>query len=290
MKIFASEYQLGERKGALLKVVFADGLAGFSDCHPWPELGDPPLARQLKKLSQNITTCLTEKALKFARLDALARKNGDSLLKNLDIPKSHCLIMNLNRSTIKEIERALEEGFDTFKVKLGSRLDEELSILDPLMAIPQVKWRLDFNNRLKRSGDLKIKKEGIEFIEDPFPYDKRWHEFPFPIACDRQIDADEKSYHYKVFKPAVEDFKETAKPLVVTSYLGHPLGQAADAYVAGNLAKKYDVRVSGLLSHRVYPPSVFSEQLAASGPLWKSPEGTGFGFDGLLKTLNWVDI
>jgi len=35
------------RRGALLRVVFADEVVGYADCHPWPELGDLPLSDQL---------------------------------------------------------------------------------------------------------------------------------------------------------------------------------------------------------------------------------------------------
>ena len=57
MKIFVSPYELSplrrssnERSGVLVKVEFTDGITGYSDLHPWPELGDPSLKEILEAL------------------------------------------------------------------------------------------------------------------------------------------------------------------------------------------------------------------------------------------------
>jgi o-succinylbenzoate synthase len=293
MKIYFHEYKLSQRKGALLKIDFRDGLTGYADCHPWPELGDLPLEQQLARLGRGQATSLTRQSLKLAEIDAEGRAAGKNLLSPLTIPKSHYLLLNLGVSSKMEVEQALEEGFTHFKVKVGTDFSDEMHFLEPLLEIPNAFWRLDFNNRLK-VDDLPLLEaanvSSIEFIEDPFPYDSSWSEFPFPIALDRQADGHEDFYRYKVFKPSVEDFKETRKPLVVTSNLGHPLGQAADAYIAGKLNDDYNVGICGLLSHRVYSRNLFSEQLSWRGAEWKSPEGTGFGFDELLHTTTWCRL
>ncbi len=287
-QIFFHNYRLSRRSGALLKVIFRDGLTGYGDCHPWPELGDLPLKEQLNCLVDNRTTKLTKQSLKFARIDAEGRGEKKNLLRSLNVPKSHYLLMSLGKNSQKELEQALSEGFEHFKVKLGANLVKELKILSPMLETPRTRWRLDFNNQLKQLTLLKsLENDTIEFVEDPFPYDKRWYEFPFAIAFDRQENPPENAYQYKIVKPAIEAMMESCKPLIVTSYLGHPLGQAADAYAAANLAKQCDVRVCGLLSHRVYPRNLFSERLSWQGPDWKHPEGTGFGFDDLLEGIKW---
>ncbi len=291
MKIFFHIYQLSTRKGALLKVIFKGGLTGYADCHPWPELGDLPLKEQLNCLVDSKTTKLTEQSLKFARIDAEGRCEKKNLLRPLKIPKSHYLLMKLGKNSQKEIEQAFSEGFEHFKVKLGADLEEELTILKPMLKIPRTRWRLDFNNQLKQPALLKtLESDVIEFVEDPFPCDKRWYDFPFAIASDRQENPPENSYKYKIVKPAIEKMIESSKPLIVTSYLGHPIGQAADAFTAASLAKQCDVRVCGLLSHRVYTRNLFSERLSWRGAEWKHPEGTGFGFDDLLEGINWVKL
>jgi O-succinylbenzoate synthase len=51
-ELISINQSLGMRQGALLKIVFADHLVGYADCHPWPELGDIPLAEQVALFSQ----------------------------------------------------------------------------------------------------------------------------------------------------------------------------------------------------------------------------------------------
>ena len=81
MKISFSSYALAaKRQGALLKVEFEEGMIGYADCHPWPELGDVPLQEQLHLLARAEKTALTACALEWALLDATARKVKKPLL------------------------------------------------------------------------------------------------------------------------------------------------------------------------------------------------------------------
>lgn len=275
--IHVHHYTLGDREGALLEV---DG--GYCDVHPWPELGDLPLFKQLNLLKEGTLTPLTKQSLEFARLDAAARKKGRGLLEGVTVPQSHFLIKKLDQDTINLVHQAFDEGFRTFKVKLGKDLPKEITLIKPLLELPQTRWRLDFNGSLCQeflNADLNF--DAIEFCEDP-----GLDEFPLPVAWDRE---EVSHYQYRIVKPAVDDWRSmrTNKPLIFTTYLGHPLGQVADAYVAGVFQCK---EVCGLLSHRVYAPNAFSECLSWSGPEWRSPEGTGFGFDHLLEGLSWQSL
>ena len=74
----------GPRHGALIRVD-----DGFADIHPWPELGDAPLDEQLAMLARGETTPLTRASLKFAAIDAAARRDGRGLFEGLTIPPSH---------------------------------------------------------------------------------------------------------------------------------------------------------------------------------------------------------
>ena len=79
---------------------------------------------------------------------------------------------------------------------------------------------------------------------------------------------------------------------MVTSYLDHPLGQVAAAYVAAQLWAQFPDRLEtcGLLSHLVYQTNEFSEQLCVKEAILIPPEGTGFGFEETLYNQDWRDL
>src|SRR5262249_34567507 len=115
------EYALSpRRRGALIR-----SGSGFADVHPWPELGDEPLERQLDLLRRGETTPLTRRSLELARIDGAARQRGVSLFAGLTIPKSHW---------------PGPDGppeFDTAKIKSIDRIPK------------RVRLRIDFNARLR---------------------------------------------------------------------------------------------------------------------------------------------
>jgi hypothetical protein len=83
------------RSGALLRIERGPGAPGFSDLHPWPELGDLNLNEQLARLKGNAEagrTDLLRRALILADLDREAREKNISAFKGLIIPRSHALI------------------------------------------------------------------------------------------------------------------------------------------------------------------------------------------------------
>lgn len=302
-------YQLSKsthssRTGALLKIEFEKGLVGFTDCHPWEELGDAPLTEQLNLLKEERLTSLTKRSLHFARLDAHARMNGINLFTGLTIPTSHFLIPNLMEWDQKAITTALQQGFTRFKVKLGRNLSQELLQLERLCPlIGNSKLRLDFNLKLLRDQFKLLEpwNKYIDFYEDPFPYDNAYwsslQQSNNTMALDHNSEAAIgaiDSTKVLVIKSAVQDetpFLTHAHPkqrLVFTSYLDHPLGQLTAAFTAAKALQKLpeQVDICGLLSHKVYQPNVFSEQLT-NGPLFIPPPGTGFGFDELLAEQLW---
>lgn len=295
------------RAGALLKVLFEDGLIGYADCHPWVELGDAGLPEQLRLLNEGMLTPLTQRSLHFASLDAKARSEGVSLFSGLTTPRSHLLIPNLEQCDLSMIEGAVQCGFGCFKIKLGKHLTAELTKLKELLDMfPSMACRLDFN--LKLSSDqfayvlqeIAPWKEQIEFYEDPFVFETRaWEALQkrgYSLACDHQSQHTfgfSSAAAVLVLKPAIQDHSgfltNLTQKLVVTSYLDHPLGQMTAAYVAALAQRAAPERVGtcGLLSHTVYQTNEFSAQLECHGPELIPPEGTGFGFDVLLAKQQW---
>lgn len=309
MKIFYSSYTLkgergfGDRQGALLRFAFEDGKLGYADCHPWVGLGDLSLEQQLSLLSQGLLSKLTKRSLLFAKIDAEARLKGINLFSQMVIPPSHWLI------SIPGEE--IPEQFTRIKLKVGHNPSHALSVFNSLPC--HVKVRLDFNGKLSHR-DFKACIESMEawthridFIEDPFPYNSQlWNNiqqcYGVTLACDHRSELrlrNGNSHSISVLKPAIQDeriflHKEgLMHRLVVTSYLDHPLGQLAAAYIAAQLSSQFTDKmdICGLASHTVYHTNVFSEQLQMQGAVLIPPEGgTGFGFDDILEKQNWKQL
>lgn len=286
MKIYSSPYTLTgkfKRHGTLLRVEYTDGSIGYADLHPWPELGDEPLREQWIKLKKGQLTALSSRSLYFAKIDAEARTKKIRLLDGKTVPPSHYL------ATIGE--KIPDEGWTTVKIKI--KRDE----VDALVAyLPKVKQkvRLDCNCSLDLELLQKLEpfREQIEFIEDPAPYTHAsWKSFMDKYSLNFAVDRLRKDildafpHCVNIYKPAVETYTPHPKT-VVTSYLDHPFGQVCAAYEASLLPQQL---VAGLLSHRVYEPNNFSEQLNNHGPSFKAPDGYGFGFDETLESLDWTE-
>lgn len=295
------------REGALIRVVFADGLVGYADCHPWPELGDLPLKEQLKRLGEGRMTSLTARSLAFAKIDAQARAQGVSLWKGLAVPESHLLVTSFLAWDRNHLKEACQQGFKRIKIKIGFDLLKETEHFIRLTkgtSAELCKFRLDFNSKLtKQAFEMFLKAIGdaiqwVDFIEDPFPYHPEdWRTFQeryrVSLACDHHSEQSlrcQGSQDVIVIKPAVQDESlfegNSVFRRVVTSYLDHPLGQLAAAYVA---SRRND-EIHGLLSHLAYEENPFSKELKVVRARLHPLEGKGFGFDRLLENETWQKV
>jgi O-succinylbenzoate synthase len=252
----------GPRQGALLRVG-----VGFADVHPWPELGDLPLDEQLARLARGETTALTRRSLAFAELDGGARQEGRSLFEGLTIPESHWPGADP------------PEAFDTIKLKGIETIPE------------RVRLRIDFNAQLTAAEFVRIAptlpRERIDFVEDPCPYDAAtWRalreQTGLRLALDRGDAAE--GVDVLVVKPAVQEMPKVDIPIVVTSYMDHPVGQFFAAYVAASNSVE---RRCGLFTHVLYENDAFIEPIRAEGARLLPPEGSGVGFGELLERLPW---
>lgn len=314
MKIAVSPYQLdrlvpkGYRQGALLRVTFDDGCIGYADCHPWEEIGDAPLAKQLSLLKEGKRTALTTRALAIARQDGEARSAKRVLVDSSKIPFSHWLTSDLFTWKKEDNHRLIKHGYSHLKFKVGRDVEREISLLNALFPYEGLQLRLDFNERLTMAqfasfleaiGSLT---KHIDFVEDPFPYDAaQWekiqNDYDIRLACDRQAPEAiglTKAAPVLILKPALHDpvdFKKAAgQRIVVTSYVAHPLDQIVSAYAAAEVDPTRTEK-HGLLSHRLYAPLPYSQGLSWETPVftWKD-KGYGFGFDDLLSKESWEFI
>lgn len=318
MKIFYAPYELEthqslsvkssslKKEGALLKVIFDSGMIGYADCFAWPELGDLPLSQQLDHLIQDQYTPVTRCAIEFAKLDAECRFEGKSVFENQAIPTSHFLVTDLFEWNSKDVERITQQGYTHVKLKMGRDINREIECLHALFLNTSLKLRLDFNETLTFTSfhhfltHMQKMRDSIDFIEDPFPFHpSSWTSIQkegWTLACDRE--AQSAFYHPEaasilIVKPAFQPFEKWQKwknhKCIVTSYLGHPLGQVAAAYVAAQI-DPFSSSVHGLLSHHVYRPTPFSRLLNWDDPSFSLPSGHGYGFHQELEELEWISL
>lgn len=263
----------------------SDGV-GYSDLLSWDLFQDPPLNVLMDWLRQGSTHPLLAQTKALAIEDLSARVCGVSLFVGLEVPASHWLCRTFSPA---ELEAAADEGFVCFKLKVS---DDISALAAWFAAVPRgSRVRLDLGSSspavAKAAIEIAERFEGaIDFIEDP----------RLPTRLVRAADRQEsEAAAVQVWKPAREakdSFVTRAQRSprwLVTTYLGHPLGNGAAAYEAAVLNREYPGRLGlgGLLSHRFYAADSFSHRLAPTGPRWQSPGGTGFGFDDLLEKLNW---
>lgn len=295
-----------KREGVLLKVLFDQNIIGYADCHCWPELGDLPVRQQLTLFMQGQPTPLIRSALELAKLDGTCRKNGIPAIQGKHIPRSHFLVNDIFQLTPSHIQKLLEQGYTHLKLKMGRNIEQEVECLYHLFSNSSLKLRLDFNEILSQKMFHqfleKIEKLGeqIDFIEDPFPFNhSQWTKIQqegWVLACDREIY---KGYNQPdaakvlIIKPALQSYREFKPPdrqtSIVTSYLGHPLGQVAAAYIARQIDPDCN-SVHGLLSHHAYQPNSFSKHLNWKSPAFIPPSGIGFGFEQELENQDWIRL
>jgi O-succinylbenzoate synthase len=273
----------------------------------WPELGDSPLEYELDALRDGTPLRLGERALKCIEVDGEARANGVSLFEGLTVPRSHATLAV--SATPSQVYNLHQRGFRVGKIKVVPKLAATVERLTNLASmVPDWKWRVDFNCTLTLDSALKFwdmlsdsMKERIDFVEDPCYYDvETWQKLQdagMPLGYDTPMQ--ESSIPARTSKPMMRLVKparhhSTSGLPVFTTYLDHPLGQCWAAY---NAAKFYtgkpaeEVPLCGLVTHHVYRPNTFSEELGMDiTPEFRVPKGTGLGFDSLLKSLPWKKL
>lgn len=273
MKIFGSRYRhepLPGKKidGLLLRVIFDVGFEGFSDLHPWPQLGDWPLERQIEGLVNGRWSPTVQKSLMFASVDAKARRQNRNLLMGLDWPGT------------RETKIKMTETTDLSQYASRSRL------------------RLDFNGAWSRAEIenwwMKLPiviRQKIDVIEDPYDEEGKCT-IPTEILYSDWID--NPHWGGKIFKPArdfsiYEQSKRRFKKVMFTHSLDHPLGQASAIWEAATFYKRYP-RLKQAGGFGVVKGSAFHEfeqVWSRSSDRLKPTPGLGFGFDSQLRALTW---
>ncbi len=276
-------------EGFLIRV---DG--GFGAVQPWPELGDASLEEQWQALRAGGSTPLLERARFCAAVDGAARREARSLFEGeMEVPRSHATVTGP-----ADFAALRGEGFEKVKLKGSRDWQRVLGQMEAAVAAG-LRLSIDFNGVLGAEDFVGFAKAGsalrpwVDFVEDPVPYEPEvWERLReatgWRLALDRASSDEGGGYDVRVLKPAVDSMATRTGPVLVTSYMDHPLGQTFAAWEAARYAGV--VAGAGLLTHRLFEADAFSQRLSATGPDWNSPGGTGLGFDDLLAALTWIPL
>lgn len=304
----------GAREGALLKVEWGDGVVGYADLHPWPELGDLTLEEQLADLRRGKMSVQVEQCVWLARRDSQLRKEKKNIFEGGEKVKNNFLLTDYQKIRPGFLDEVKKEGFSTLKLKVGRNLQEEAAALS-FIAAAGLMIRLDFNalgrwqifEKFISSLPLTVKPM-IEYVEDPFPFDvTAWGEARklVKVAIDNQYDKvpwdqlTSAPFDVVVIKPAKMDVDKAITrcekwnlKATVTSYMDHPVGVVHALGVAMELKKKYGEMIldAGCFTHRLYQMDAFSAEMSNQGSYLLKVKGTGIGFDELLGALPWHQL
>ncbi len=294
--------------GALIRVD-----EGVGCLHPWPEFGDAPIEEQLQLLRDGGTSRVVECALRMAAADGEARRRGVSLFEGLEIPPCHWS-WDQNQPSPPQMKRVVEEGWRAIKTKGWGNVGEVLRWLDSFAAKTpgsHVCLRVDFNSCLQPHQFANFMKwmtprvrERLDFVEDPCPYDPSlWSRFQSEcnvrLALDKQLRGASEGFDVAVLKPGRRDWREltaTTPPharVVITSAMDHAIGQSFAAWEAAVAWRELGDRLDlcGLCTEHLFAEDDFFARLkSAGGRLSVDREGTGLGFDDVLRKLPWQKL
>jgi len=290
-------------QGFLLCVEFVDFGVGYADCLPWPQRGDDNVDQQIQRLKKNNLSSLLEQSLAWARKDAEARSQKQSLLQSGPAPHTHLNIgLPPNSFSGNGIDAA------KLKIKMGRNLSQETKWL-----IQKAKtWKspnntLDFSSVSKWWNSLDPKLQDMtEFIEDPCPFKpEHWKSLQHqgcPLALDHLPQAfdlnsfeDFDAFDVLIYKPARQKRQwalkaiHNNKDVVVTNSMDHPVGQSFAIYEASQLQTFYskNVKDGGLWTRPLFQDNAFSKRLQLHHGQVFGDLQHGIGFGDLLKKLSW---
>lgn len=219
-----SKGAIKNRKGFFVRIIDDAGNTFEGDCAPFEEFGTESLNEALsavKKIKheqievEDLTSLLVftkefsdKPALSFALEQALLsfvsnRKSSDYFLlvnrrgkKTINV--NYAIGFNTPEKTIETIKQKINEGFSTFKLKVGrEEIKEDINIIKNINSLfgDSIKIRLDANGKWNLKEAVKflnaINKFNIEYIEQPVKtledFIKLKEKTEIPLAVDESL-------------------------------------------------------------------------------------------------------
>lgn len=229
-------------------------------------------------------------ALSFLSLSLLAFRRGKTMYQLFNRNRPQRILINdvIGRGSFQEmknqIERSIEKGFQTIKIKAPNPVDELAELLTLIYKDhPDVRFRIDANQSWTRSefnqNCKKLRQLPIEYIEEPCKW-KNLSEIEevqkissIPLALDESISTinelkevlEEFPNLILIIKPmlignfleiheTISSFRSSFKQIVVTTTLESKIGRSTIALTASLLGDQQ-------MSHGLYTGHLFADDL-----------------------------
>lgn len=170
------------REGLLVRLEDEDGRVGFGEVAPLRRTGCetlPAARRFFAELGRRLDDEFFRSIPRDLPCCRVALESARSLINEPEIPfaLTNTALLPDSELAILALERALSEGYKTFKIKIGVReREEEQRVIAALLdGLPEdADLRLDANGSLSRRGlrswlEFLRGRSGVDFIEQPMP-------------------------------------------------------------------------------------------------------------------------
>jgi L-alanine-DL-glutamate epimerase-like enolase superfamily enzyme len=325
---------LHEREMVLLRLRDQDGFVGLGEAVPLSLRGGAGLktvVRELEELGREVrhrsaempglsapARCAVETALMDLRGRRAAAEHGTHTESGAPVPCNATLVAGPPRQVAAEAERWAEDGYTTFKLKLGAETarESDMRTLSRIRDVEQVgavreavgagaRIRVDVN----AAWDLETAKVTlaeleafeIELAEQPVAGLEAMAELaesiPIPLAADESVASLEEAERAatlgacaytgvklsKVGGPEAALAIADVLPTYVTSALDGPVGIAAAAEVAQTLAgtdrpERLEL-AHGLATQRLFAATIAAVECELRGGMLHLPPGPGLGVE-----------
>jgi len=286
-------------------VLVRDGSrVGRGDAAPLPEMGTETLAECMEQLRGATAEVLPQSpaarcALDQALLDLAAQRAGVPLARLLhpEAPlrvRASALLSALGMPELaREAQRAVAEGFDTLKLKVGFDDDYARAAVVRDAVGPEVKLRLDANGAWEAEAALvklrQLAPLGIELCEQPTPDLRGLAASPVPLGADEMVASDPEGALDRaqciVLKPMLlggisrawelaQKAHHRGRSVIVTSSLEGAVGRAGAAHLAAAVLALGPHPAAGIATGRLFGEV---DPLAPEAGVVRIPESPGLG-------------
>jgi L-Ala-D/L-Glu epimerase len=310
---------LQRREMVLLRVRDEDGVTGLGEAVPLSLRGGTTLAQVVRELERWAETQEDEGlsaparcAVATARMDLLGRRAGDdSGAEDEAVACNATLVAGPPDEVAADAERWAQDGFTTFKLKLGAETARDRRIgdfarsrdVEQVRAVrealgPEVRIRVDANEAWEletaKRTLAKLEPLGIELAEQPVAGLEAMAELAavtsIPLAADESVASVEEAERavalgacaYTGIKLSKVGGPETAReiaevlPAYVTSALDGPVGIAAAARVPQTIGGEL---AHGLATQRLFAATIASVECELRNGMLHLPPGPGLGVE-----------
>jgi o-succinylbenzoate synthase len=304
--------RLDRREMVLLRLRSEDGLVGLGEAVPLSMRGGTALGRVVQELEafarteddRSASSAPARCAISTAQLDLRERRDGAT--HDIEpVPCNATLVSGEPAAVVEDALRWRQEGYSTFKLKLGAGEDlAQVSAVREALG-PEAQIRVDAN----AAWDLKTAKRtlsdleplGVQLAEQPVVSVDEAAELArhtsIPLAGDESIETPEDAVEAaalgafqltgiklsKVGGPLAAMAVAAKLPAYVSSALDGPVGIAMGARVAAHLERDpwpaSGGRAHGLATQRLFGSTIASVECELAGGLLREPPGPGLGVE-----------